>query len=273
MLANMENKSFQDKIPQLWELYRKNHWPDQWFYDVLKEFHIWSLHSLRCGGDYKVSDDQNAWFEWIFSGKIVRIGRLEYDFSARFGGKVRVFRKDTETVLFAEQNLTFNKKGYRAEHGWCSILEETDDYWKGNRILNGLAEQKIIHLDKNEWKMVLQFEDPMIAIHIPEDGPLSTEACIESFHEASGWLNKHKPDWKGFYCQSWLLDPVFQKIVSPDSNTVRFQKMGHLYPMGTHSDLEKRIYPGKLLSTVEKEKEKGHVFMSGGMFLLKEDLA
>lgn len=273
MFSNMMNGQFQEKIARLHDFYQQNRWPDQWFYDILREIHIWSLYSVRHGGKYQIPEGQKTWFDFIFSGRLVRIGRLMFDIKGRFGGRIKVFKREKSLAVLAEPGLVFNENGYRSEHGWSSSLEETDICWKGNLISGGIALRKTVSLDKREWTMALQYEDPMLGIHIPDDGPMTKESCLHSLQEASLWFGKSENNWKGFFCQSWILDPKFSKILPASSNIVQFQSLGYLYPMGLESDVKNRVYPGKLRNLVNKEEKEGHKFMQGGLFLLKEDLS
>jgi GNAT-like C-terminal domain len=68
----------------------------------------------------------------------------------------------------------------------------------------------------------LQFETRshgVLAVHIPESGPLAPRACDASFARAREVF----PEYHTASCHSWLLDPALAEMLSPDSNIVRFQ--------------------------------------------------
>ena len=69
--------------------------------------------------------------------------------------------------------------------------------------------------------------DPVIEVHIPAAGPLTQEACAESFALAREFFAKYFPefDYRYFTCHSWLLDETLKDFLGNDSNIIRFQKM------------------------------------------------
>lgn len=69
--------------------------------------------------------------------------------------------------------------------------------------------------------------DPIIEVHIPADGPLTPAECERSLAQAREFFAKYYPDYdyRCFTCHSWLLDPTLGKLLSEDSNIIRFQKM------------------------------------------------
>lgn len=266
---NSTTTELQEKISQMQAIYKKRGLPEKWLYDILKDIHCWCVYSLRNGGTYSIPEQQKGWFDYIFSGELLRIGRLEYA-KAQFGGRIVVFRRKNELAVLSEADLCFDEHGMRADNGWKSILQLQDNVWIGNPIRNGKAEQKLVRLNADEWEIVLRCNDPMITIHIPEDGPMDIKECQESLKQATEWFAAHDPDWKGFFCQSWLLHPLFQEILPETSNIMQFQNMGYLYPMGMKSDVLKRLYPGKLRDFVLAKQNDGVDFKCGGMFILKD---
>ena len=86
------------------------------------------------------------------------------------------------------------------------------------------------------WLGRLQFNltryggDWVVSTHIPESGPLTPEACAESFGRARAFFGRHFPDYptRVFHCDSWLLDPQLTEVLAPESNMVRFQQLWQL---------------------------------------------
>ena len=69
--------------------------------------------------------------------------------------------------------------------------------------------------------------DPVIEVHIPAAGPLTAEACAESFSMAREFFAKYYPEYnyRYFTCHSWLLDETLREFLDEDSNIIRFQQM------------------------------------------------
>jgi hypothetical protein len=81
----------------------------------------------------------------------------------------------------------------------------------------------------------LQFEarrNRVLAVHIPESGPLSPAACDASFARAREVF----PDRHVARCTSWLLDPRLADILPCGSNIVRFQRRFELRDRGTEAN-------------------------------------
>lgn len=79
--------------------------------------------------------------------------------------------------------------------------------------------------DRYEWgDFVLQKGDPVYSCHIPANGPLDTEACMESFQRAYEFF-KDRLDGSviPITCESWLLYPPYiEKVFVKNSNMTKF---------------------------------------------------
>jgi hypothetical protein len=66
----------------------------------------------------------------------------------------------------------------------------------------------------------------VLAIHIPEGGPLSPELCDEALAKAPEFFARHFPDevYQVGTCDSWLLDWQLSEYLPPEANIVRFQQ-------------------------------------------------
>lgn len=81
-------------------------------------------------------------------------------------------------------------------------------------------------------------------VHIPEDGPLKYEACIESFRQAELFFADREGDRPEFYmCDSWLLSPALEELLPKTSNIIRFQKLFRIVKVHyTFPQAEQRIF-------------------------------
>lgn len=69
--------------------------------------------------------------------------------------------------------------------------------------------------------------DPTLSVHIPDfSGPLTQEACDDSFAQARTFFPAHFPDEDVHIavCNSWLLDEQLSDYLSPGSNILAFQR-------------------------------------------------
>ncbi|WP_285665292.1 acyltransferase domain-containing protein [Actinorhabdospora filicis] len=75
-------------------------------------------------------------------------------------------------------------------------------------------------------------DGPVLGVHIPETGgPMSPEACEDSFERAREFFPKTFPEFGAdkATCLSWLLDPRLGAAL-PDTNIARFGKLFTLLP-------------------------------------------
>ena len=72
----------------------------------------------------------------------------------------------------------------------------------------------------------------MLAVHIPEAGPLAPELCDAAFASARSFFPEHfpGPDYRVATCDSWLLDPQLSEYLPPEANIVRFQRRFRVLP-------------------------------------------
>lgn len=80
--------------------------------------------------------------------------------------------------------------------------------------------------------------DPVLGVHIPESGPMTPEACEESFRRAREFYDRYFPEdnYRYAVCSSWLLDPQLAEYLPEDSNIVRFQRRFQVVPGGHDGD-------------------------------------
>jgi hypothetical protein len=239
-----------------------------------------------------------TWIRNYAKGNLYRLGRLTYK-KGPFRGALNVYRNTDKNIVIAlaEDGLCFSSEGYFDNDGgisdtnrWKSYLKRGTDTIKGNPIMpRGVAVKHQVEIPADKWKPVLLPGQPIIEIHIPGGESMDIRACIASLQEASEFFPRYFPDYpfKAFVCHSWLLNNQFQEFLSPESNIIKFQKEGYLYPLPTpdgkagidrifgKSDIDPLTAPRdtSLRSGVVDILRGGNPLRSGGMFILKEDTA
>ncbi|MBY8880296.1 acyltransferase domain-containing protein [Actinacidiphila acidipaludis] len=80
--------------------------------------------------------------------------------------------------------------------------------------------------------------EPVLEVHVPGDGPLTPEACADSYGRARTFFARHFPAERYAYatCRSWLLDDQLAAYLPPASNIIRFQRRHRLF--GAHADCD-----------------------------------
>lgn len=91
-------------------------------------------------------------------------------------------------------------------------------FFTTNHLLSGLPARA---------KLPIQSGEPVLNIHIPEDGRLLLADCHDSLSKAKAFFARYYPqyDYKGFVCDSWLLDCHNPDFMHPESNIVQFRTL------------------------------------------------
>lgn len=109
------------------------------------------------------------------------------------------------------------------KNGECGLIEE---WW-----LSLPLDLKIFRLGRLQFEPGELSEDveageklwkkgsKVLHVHIPEGEPLTETLCDESFAAADKFFGK---EYEIFDCDSWLLSPALEKILSEESNVLKF---------------------------------------------------
>lgn len=172
------------------------------------------------------------WNQRAIDGILFRIGRLEIElctyesnsavFVDREGNTVTLAAGDT----FHRDGMVLGSLGYEDKEGpFTPTLTETEDAFIGNPYDTlGRCSADPITLPKGEWEKRLQTGDKIIALHIPVGGAFTPDVIDETLTLTKDFVNTYFPEWKwrGFTCDSWLLDPQLEELLGEDSNIVKF---------------------------------------------------
>ncbi|MCL2814878.1 MAG: hypothetical protein FWD23_09790, partial [Oscillospiraceae bacterium] len=89
---------------------------------------------------------------------------------------------------------------------------------------------KLTTLPPENLGLHLKKGDPILNVHIPRGGKLDEGACLDSFECAKRFFPEVLGyDFAAFGCFTWMFDPAFEKLLPPDSNIMKFQKMFSLF--------------------------------------------
>ena len=171
------------------DIYRRKGWPREMVDEIRGDFRLWAETGVRDFGFCGLLPRLFSWSAQCLNGTVKQFGRLQCN-----------------DIHFFELELSL----YRQSDGSVKALP---CFQKGNPPDPDLT-----------------FRDKAISLHIPASGPLKAEACLDSIRRMYRFSREYHPDYdfRAAVCYSWLLDPLFQTFLAPDSNIVRFQKLGHL---------------------------------------------
>lgn len=246
-------------IPQLRTYHQSRNIPEHITRLTCRDTYVWAqqYHDIGVFKNDRFFHPGNpgAWglctriLPWLLSylnGDLYRIGRLQYKIGP-FRQKMRAYRHRTSAhlCLLCESGLEFRTDGnfngaggQEDPQAWTSKLTETATHIIGHSIHpDGHAQRQPVSLPRSHWDCVLTEGDPILEIHIPEDGPMEFENCGNSLREVAEFFPKHFPDrpFKAICCTSWLLDPTYQHLLAKNSNIARFQRECYLFPLNSRS--------------------------------------
>ena len=178
--------------------------------------------------------------------------------------------------------------GVTDPEAFTTAYEETEETVRGNRVLpEGLISPETVTLNKGEWEKALGENDYTLALHIPGGEGYTPERVKSSCEKALAFYGKYYPEfeYKGFWSESWLYDPGLRKILAPERNIIRVQKMFYCYPteegdrmirlevLGDEKADHRKLTPRNSLERgMFRVWDEGGRFHTTGMFLLNEEL-
>ena len=273
--------------PEMDKLYAEKGYPRQVMLDSFMDISTWTK---QCHQEYAIYGVKQTptitWEMGILRGITFRLGRLQFQ-NHDFNNDEHVFRHNTngkfqalsgDGVRYNRQGLIDGIEDNWDESGhWFSTYSEDGDKAVGNSISpDGYAHKEKNELDLNEWTVALQKGDKAINVHIPADGAMPIEACMDSFSLALAFFTKFFPEceFKCFCCFSWFLDPQFESLLKETSNIIKFQRAGYLLPFAGTSAAVSRVFGAeavkKGIDTVSHnsgmQKSFAAFLRSGGIF-------
>lgn len=229
---------------------------------------------------------------------MVRLGRFEFR-RINYPFHSHVFRHKTtkELVIFANPEFQFDCSGFAIENTpgvpdctFQSIYEEDDDTATGNPVSpDGRTSRETKTINKAEYDLILGHGMPVLDMHIPSGGGMTSEESERSFQLAKRFFAEHsEPDNMpvAIVCSSWIFNPNLPEILNPESNLVRLLKRVHPVPRAsTQTDglwfiflhegafeLLKAPRKTSLQKAVTRYIENGGRWRIGGMFLPLDEI-
>lgn len=187
-----------------------------------------------------------AYFNWsilYIRGKLIRIGRLEFELVDSYTAPIRVFENNTGEIIIMADGMHCHKDGHvlgtvgcHDENGsFVAEFKESDTAYEGFAINKARAtvEGTKTKLSKEDWKELFRPGDAVVGIHIPAGGSFTPDICEEAYNEARKIFRMAYPqyDFKIFKTATWLLSVDLNEVLKPTSNILAFQRYFNLYPI------------------------------------------
>jgi len=194
-----------------------------------------------------------SWMRTVIENRFINVGRLNYDIPGRYFEHVRIFRKESETVVLAD-NLTCHRSGRILGAAGCddptdsfvAEISENENSVTGHQVVKGIVERETVTLSKADWEQVLCDDDLVPRIHIPRQGSFDEAAVQASIDRAREIFATCYPDmpFKAIFCESWLLSEDLKDFLKPESKILAFQNRFIKVPLKSEgADAFDFVYP------------------------------
>lgn len=173
--------------PRMAELYREKEYPEVMLQEISWDLRIWLDTLAKDFEGYGLTPRIFDWERSCLNGEVKSFGRLQANDIHFFQLDISLYRRGKELTV-------------------CPAFSPSNPP----------------HPD-------LTRGDKTIAVHIPASGAMDEMDCIRSLQRMWNFSRKFHPDYdcRAIVCYSWLLDPVFWKLLKASSNIVKFQQLGH----------------------------------------------
>ncbi len=199
--------------------------------------------------------DRLSWLRCIIFGRMLHIGRFNYDLPGKCLTGMRVYENDRGELAILADNVTVHRDGYilgtagyaDPEGAFYAQIRETNTAWVGHPANGALVEKRTVCLDKAQWCLRLCPDDLFVRIHIPRDGAFDRQTILDSYDRVREVFAISYPDmpFRAFFCSSWMMSPDLQDVLKPTSNILAFQNTFICIPFSSAGTLVFAfVFPG-----------------------------
>lgn len=180
------------------------------------------------------------WNIYFISREILRVGVLNFEMRKGFTTFARVFENKNGEYRLLVNGQKLAKDGRHGECAGCvpyltAEIEETDTEITGYGVDThyALSTMKRITLSKSEWQEAIRPDGRVINVHIPATREFNRDTVAEAYKRVREIIKRSFPDYKDapFVCTSWLMDPLLENYLKPDSNIIAFQSKYMRFPI------------------------------------------
>ena len=238
------------------ELYKAHGWSDEQCRDTLSDLALWIDDHYQKHAQYGFT--KMHWCRIHWQMRLLKVGRLQFE-PMELADHIYVLRhrerKEIKIINVGQHQFCsdglYASCNTKADPQGETVWEQTDAALRCHPFNSdtGHLENDPVDFNLDEWEVVVRGGDRLLSVHIPATGPMTIEACAESFEQALPiftklFSNDKNPEIKGFYCSSWLLNPHFATYLKFSSNMVQFMCSWHLFarPKTTGKEFFYRVW-------------------------------
>ena len=186
-----------------------------------------------------------------------------------------------ETLIESMSDLGIWIRNCKRNYGFYGLVQARSwqaNIYRGLVTRHGRLECNTRHLYQHSelfdesGNVILKKDDPVINLHIPEDGRMDMKSCGISMQRMSNFFAEYRPDydWKGFICESWLLDTQLKPMLPENSNIRKFMSLGYHYDLHESDGTVFRVFgsrdPQKIENPTTLQRKAAEFLKSGGKF-------
>lgn len=188
---------------------------DEQFYDILSKHEIDGSVTIESYSPKKYTDEQNV---------------LNYLYMCEAAKKRYEGKGISSDILYATlKDIVFYSTACSEINGrFClGVYEWIHRHLDLNLFQLGRLQFGIGKCEHDVLERSISRGDNVLEIHIPEGGPLTKSACLESIAMAKEFFARYFPEFKyeHFTTYTWLLDTGLNDLLKPGSNIIEFQGM------------------------------------------------
>ncbi|MEO6060940.1 MAG: acyltransferase domain-containing protein [Thermoflexales bacterium] len=252
-------------------------------YSTLRDY---AARNGRAGADAWIW----SWYRTVGSGDLYRLGRLEF-IPERWDYPFRVFENARAGAVIAllDADQRFDDAGYNVgPTTWATTLSEDEDAITGHPISpRGYALRTPKRLSRQDWHQVIGPAHIVLDLHVPGDIPLTLQSVGDALEQSGPFFARFYPDvaFVAFVCDSWLFSTQLETMLPADSNILRLQREGYLFPDGVGQDdflnftfgspeIDPATAPRdtRLRRAILEHLARGETLRCGGFLYLRRDL-
>jgi len=178
-----------------------------------------------------------GWFLLFVYGKIIRVGRLNFEFTT-LKNSIKVYKKGGDIKILVDgqdmhkKGMVFGSGGQDDEEGkFFAGIEENGDTVTGYTA-NEFGECIPEKITLEGYECIAKKGDEMVGIHIPAHESFDVEVCKKSIRDFTAILKKCYPEKniKIYHCGSWMLCKKLKGIMGRETNITKFADLFINYP-------------------------------------------
>ena len=183
--------------------YRSKGIPDDVLVHTMEDLGIWMNHYETANAARGL--DNLSWLLYHVGGRLFRIGRLQFVLE-KFQHRIKVIQSasskenneeyengENRLIVLSEAGVEYRSDGLvngtngmkQVEGSWVADLKMTDTAIIGHPIhADGKASSEELEASFSRYQIVLESNDLVLDVHIPEGSRMSPDACTASMEQA-----------------------------------------------------------------------------------------